>query len=111
MEKLRFLEMGFLPWYEEQQRITYWDFKKELIRYCRADVELLSKSVLAFREIYKLELDVDPFRYVTLAICMSIFIGNFVPDKKTIVGTSSDKKDGLVCREWLTHLNDEHILF
>ena len=55
-------------------------------------------------------MDVDPFRYVTLAsLCMSIYIGNFIPEK-TIVGNSSDKKDSLVCREWLTHLDDENIV-
>ena len=52
----------------------------------------------------------DPFRYVTLAsLCISIFIGNFVLEK-TIVGNSSDKKDSWVCREWLTHLNDDNSL-
>ena len=72
----------FNEWYEQQTSITDWNFKTELIRYCRADVELLSKSVLAFRQIYKLELDVDPFRYVTSAsLCMDINIGNFVPEK------------------------------
>ncbi len=100
----------FDEWHQEQEQITDWDFKKELIRYCRADVELLGKAVLEFRKIFKTGCDVDPFRYVTLAsLCMDIYIGNFIPEK-TIVGNSSDKIDSVVCREWLTHLNDENII-
>ena len=42
----------FKPWYEKQveENRNDWDFKNEMIKYCRADVELLSKSVLAFRK-------------------------------------------------------------
>ena len=36
----------FKPWYDQQKDITDWSFKDELIKYCRADVELLSKTIL-----------------------------------------------------------------
>ena len=42
-----------------------WNFKEEMIKYCRADVEVLSKAVLTFRKMFKDKLDIDPFRYVT----------------------------------------------
>ena len=44
----------FKPWYETQKNITDWNFKKEMVTYCRADVELLSKTILKFRKMYKL---------------------------------------------------------
>ena len=60
-------------------------FKHEMVKYCRADVELLSKSVLKFRQMFKRGLDVDPFRDVTLAsLTMPIYRGKFIPDE-TIV--------------------------
>jgi len=63
-----------------------------MIKYCRADVELLSKSVLKFRRMFKIDLDVDPFRYVTLAsLTMSIYRGKFIPDN-TIVANEQNKK-------------------
>ncbi len=49
-------------------------------KYCRADVELLSKTVLKFRKMFIDELDTDPFRYTTLAsLCMSIYSNKFLP--------------------------------
>ena len=40
----------FKPWYDEVKSEPNWDFKHEMTTYCRADVELLSKSVLKFRK-------------------------------------------------------------
>ena len=98
-------EKDFLPWYKQQKDINNWSFKNEMVKYCRADVELLSKAVLKFRKMFLESLDVDPFRYVTLAsLCMSIFLNKFLPES-TIVGNSIDK-DSIVAREWLISLND-----
>ena len=38
----------FKPWYNNMvaQNNNDWDFRAEMIKYCRADVELLSKAVL-----------------------------------------------------------------
>ena len=79
-------------------------------KYCRADVELSSKTVLKFRKMFIDKLDTDPFRYTTLAsLCMSIYSNKFMPDK-TIVGNNSNKQDSLVCREWLNYLNNDNIV-
>ena len=102
-------EKDFLPWYSQQKDITNWNFKDELVKYCRADVELLSKAILKFRKMFLESLDVDPFRYVTLAsLCMAIYLNKFLPDN-TIVGNSIDK-DSIVAREWLIYLNDKSII-
>ena len=80
-----------------------------MVTYCRADVELLSKTILKFRKMYKDKLDTDPFRYTTLAsLCMSIYLNKFLPEK-TIVGNNHQKQDSIVCREWLSHLNNKNI--
>ena len=99
----------FKPWYEQQKDINNWSFKDELIKYCRADVELLSKTILKFRKMFIDIADKDPFRYTTLAsLCMGIYLNKFLPEK-TIVGNNTDKKDSIVCREWLNYLNDKYI--
>ena len=81
-----------------------------MIKYCRADVELLSKAVLRFRHMFKERLDIDPFRYVTLAsLCMAIFRGCFLPDK-SIVANEQNKPISKVCNEWLIYLNDDKLI-
>ena len=62
-----------------------------MIKYCRADVELFSKTILNFRKIYYDNLDTDPFRYTTLAsLCMNLYLNKFLPEN-TIVGNSHEK--------------------
>ena len=52
---------SFKPWHEEQvANNVVWDFQDEIQKYCRADTELLSKSVLKFRKMFKDKLDIDP---------------------------------------------------
>ena len=100
----------FKPWYDEQAKKNDWNFKEEMVKYCKADTELLSKSILVFRKMFKDKLDIDPFRYVTLAsLCMAIFRGCFLP-KKSIVANEQNKPVSKVCKEWLMYLNDDQIV-
>ena len=48
-------------WHSEQLGDN-WDFKKEMIKYCRADVELLSNTILKFRKLFRDNLDADPLQ-------------------------------------------------
>jgi len=100
----------FKPWYDEVKSEPNWDFKHEMTTYCRADVELLSKSVLKFRKMFKDKLDIDPFRYVTLAsLCMAIFRGCFLPDK-TIVANEQNKPISKTCEEWMIYMDDPNLI-
>jgi hypothetical protein len=102
-------DKDFKPWYDKQAEITDWSFKDEMQKYCRADVELLSKTVLKFRKMFIDKLDTDPFRYTTLAsLCMGIYMNKFIPEK-TIVGNNTEKQDSIVCREWLCYFNNNNI--
>ena len=74
----------FKPWYKKlvNENKNDWSFRNEMVKYCKAYVELLSKAVLSFRKMFKDKLDIDPFRYVTLSsLRMAIFRGCFVLDK------------------------------
>ena len=71
-------KVKFDKWYSENKEITNWNFQEEFNKYCSADVDLLSKSILKFRQIFKNTLDVDPFRYITLAsLCKDIYLNKF----------------------------------
>ena len=56
----------FNEWYDTQAGKTF-NFKEDVIKYCRSDVKVLAMGVLKFRQIYYNEFDVDPFRYFTLS--------------------------------------------
>nr|XP_042911388.1 uncharacterized protein LOC107451653 [Parasteatoda tepidariorum] len=64
---------SFLKWYEEHKDDVF-DFKKEMERYCRSDVDILSKCCLEFRHQFIELAGVDPFCYVTIAAsCMACY--------------------------------------
>ena len=103
---------NFKKWHDEQLPngviAQNWNFKEELVKYCRADVELLSKAILKFRLMFYKNLDTDPFRYTTLAsLCMNIYMNKFLVEN-TIVGNNHEKKDSIISREWLLHLNNNN---
>ena len=86
-----------------------WCFRSEFIKYCEDDVLLLAKAVLAFRKIIKEKLDIDPFKYITLArLSMDSFINKFLPER-TIVGCSN-RKQSIESIEWLNYLNNKNII-
>ncbi len=81
-----------------------------MIKYCRADVELLSKAILKFKQMFQDKFDINPFKYITLAsLCMAIFRGNFLEDD-TIVANEQNKPVSKACKEWLIHNDDDKLL-
>ena len=100
----------FKPWYDKIKSDPNWDFKNEMTMYCIADVELLSKSVFQFREMFKDKLDIDPFRYVTLAsLPMAIFRGCFLADE-TIVANEQNNTISKTCKVWMIYMNDDMLI-
>ena len=76
-----------------------------MVRYCRADVEVLAKAVLNYRKMFKDLVDVDLSRYCTLpSRCMNIYKAKFMPEN-TIAANAAPKKDSMVARDWLDYLN------
>ena len=70
----------FLKWYEERVNENYvFDFKKEILEYCRSDVDILRRGIMKLREDFiKLE-NIDPLRYITIAsVCMTIYRSNYM---------------------------------
>ena len=67
-----------LKWYEKED--GEFDFQKELLEYCRNDVDIL-RSMLKFREDFIDLENIDPLRYVTIAsVCTAIFLGNYMKE-------------------------------
>ena len=83
----------FLKWYEERVSENYvFDFKKEILEYCRSDVDILRRGIMKLREDFIQLENIDPLRYITIAsVCMTIYRSNYMP-KKTIAIVSEYAK-------------------
>ena len=77
---------AFIAWHKEQVENNYeFDFQKEIVKYCRSDVDILRKCCLLFREMLRKETDIDPFgKSLTIAVnkrfSFIVFEGDFIPN-------------------------------
>ncbi|GBN04848.1 hypothetical protein AVEN_1929-1 [Araneus ventricosus] len=70
----------FEKWYGTVKDETF-DFRKEIIKYCDSDVDILRIGCLELKKLFLKTADIDPFRYVTLAgVCMAIYRNNFLKE-------------------------------
>ena len=83
----------FMTWHQEQVDNNYvFDFQKEILKYCRSDVDILAQCCKLYRELFKKATDtgndetgIDPFDSVTTiaAYCMQVYRTKFL-QKDTI---------------------------
>ena len=99
----------FLAWHKEQVESNYlFDFKKEIIKYCRSDVDILRKCCMQFREMLRKETGIDPFeRSLTIAsYCHEVYRTNFLK-KDTIAVFQHDRqlktKQSNMAVKWLSY--------
>ncbi|GFT56859.1 DNA_pol_B_2 domain-containing protein [Trichonephila clavipes] len=70
----------FMEWYETVKDEIF-DFRKEIMKYCDSDVDILRRGCLEMRKLFLKIADIDPFRYVTLAgVCMAIYRSKFLKE-------------------------------
>ena len=108
----------FLAWHKEQVESNYlFDFEKEIIKYCRSDVDILRKCCMEFREMLREITDIDPFeKCLTIAsACHEVYRTNFLK-KDTIAVFQHDRqlkmKQSNMAVKWLSYemeRNDIHI--
>ena len=109
---------AFLAWHKEQVESDYlFDFEKEIIKYCRSDVDILRKCCMEFREMLREITDIDPFeKCLTIAsYCHEVYRTNFLK-KDTIAVFQHDRqlkmKQSNMAVKWLSYemeRNDIHI--
>ena len=84
----------FMAWHQEQVNNNYvFDFRHEILKYCRSDVDILAQCCRLYRELFKkvtsmdgdVETGIDPFDSVTTiaAYCMQVYRTKFL-QKDTI---------------------------
>ena len=85
---------AFIAWHDEQVENNYlFDFRKEIIKYCRSDVDIMRKCCLLYREMFRKETDIDPFdKSLTIAsYCHQVYRTNFLK-KDTIAVFNHDRQ-------------------
>ena len=104
---------AFIAWHQEQAENNYlFDFRKEIIKYCRSDVDIMRKCCLLYREMFRKETDIDPFdKSLTIAsYCHQVYRTNFLK-KDTIAVFSHDRqlktKQSNVAVKWLSYIMEE----
>ena len=99
----------FLKWYEERVNENYvFDFKKEILEYCRSDVDILRRGIMKLRgDFIQLE-NIDPLRYITIAsVCMTIYRSNYMSNKTIAIVPEYAKTDNYskMSIMWLNYMS------
>ena len=102
----------FLQWYDDRINENYvFDFKKEIIEYCRSDVDILRRCMLKFRQNFIDQENIDPLKYITIAsVCMGIYRGNYMP-KNTIAVVDNvvqTENHSELSIAWLDYISDKN---
>ena len=107
---------AFMVWHDEQVANNYrYDFREEIIKYCRSDVDILRKCCLLYREMFRKETGIDPFnKALTIAsYCQEVYRTNFLK-KDTIAVFNNDRqlkiKQSNVAVKWLSYISEKEDL-
>ena len=108
---------AFIAWHDEQVANNYrYDFREEIIKYCRSDVDILRNCCLLYREMFRDETDIDPFnKALTIAsYCQEVYRTNFLK-KDTIAIFNNDRqwkiKQSNVAVTWLSYISEKEDLY
>ena len=108
---------AFIAWHDEQVANNYrYDFREEIIKYCRSDVDILRKCCLLYREMLRDETDIDPFnKALTIAsYCQEVYLTNFLK-KDTIAVFNNHRqlktKQSNDAVTWLSYISEKEDLY
>ena len=108
---------AFIAWHDEQVANNYrFDFREEIIKYCRSDVDILRKCCLLYREMLREESDIDPFnKALTIAsYCQEVYRTNFLK-KDTIAIFNNHRqwktKQSNDAVTWLSYVSEKEDLY
>ena len=104
---------AFQEWHKEQRDNDYvFDFVKEIKAYCRSDVDILRRSCMEFRELFRDSTGIDPFeKCLTIAsACQLVYRTNFL-EENTIAIFNSDRqlkmKQSNMAVKWLSYVSEK----
>ena len=103
----------FLAWYKKKVESNYvFNFKKEIKKYCRSDVDILRNCCMKFREMLRNITDIDPFeKCLTIAsACHEVYRTNYLK-KDTIAVFNNNRqlktKQSNIAVKWLSWVTEK----
>ena len=96
----------FDEWYKTTKNKTF-NFKVEMYKYCRSDVDILRRGCEEFRKLFVQIANIDPFQYITIAsVCQAIYRKQFLPEN-TIAISSETPTDNYSVKsiKWLKYIS------
>ena len=100
----------FIKWYEVHQHDTF-NLQKELLEYCKSDVDILRRCCLQFRKDFMNITGIDPFdRCITIAsACNLVFRTNFLqPETIGVIphhGYTPEQKQSVKAMQWIKYIS------
>ncbi len=96
----------FDSWYETTKELTF-NFKEEMYKYCKSDVDILRRGCLKLRELFLEISNIDPFQYVTIAsVCQAIYRNEFLPQNTIgIVNETPTDNYSIKSLKWLKYIS------
>ena len=93
-------------WHQEQ-RDKVFDFKKELVKYCKSDVRLLKQGCLTFKRLFETLTSFNPFDHITIASACNrdLRMNRMIPNSiasEPVRGWRNHINYSKVALEWLT---------
>ena len=108
---------AFIAWHQEKVENNYvFDVRKEIIKYCRSDVDILAKCCRLYREMFKGQTNIDPFdKALTIAsYCHQVYRTNFL-EKDTIAIFSHARQlkanQSNTALKWLSYIYEKEGIF
>ena len=104
---------AFIAWHKEQVESNYlFDFQKEIVKYCRSDVDIMRKCCLLFREMLRDETHIDPFgKSLTIAsYCHEVYRTNFLKEDTIAIFTHDRQlktKQSNMAVKWLSYVMEK----
>ena len=104
---------AFVAWHKEQVESNYlFDFQKEIVKYCRSDVDIMRKCCLLFREMLRDETGIDPFgKSLTIAsYCHEVYRTKFLKEDSIAVFTHDRQlktKQSNMAVKWLSYVAEK----
>src|SRR5207244_81088 len=99
-------KQDFDSWHESIKDKTF-DFKQEMYKYCKSDVDILRRGCLKLRELFIQISNIDPFQYITIAsVCQAIYRNEYLPSNTIgIVNETPMDNYSIKSLKWLKYIS------
>ena len=108
----------FLEWHNGLKENNYiFNFQKEILTYCRSDVDILRRCCLQFRELFRDVTDIDPFEQcLTIAsACNLVFRTNLLKENTIAIvpphGYHPKTKQSNMALKWLSFIAEKDDIY